>query len=90
MVINNFINNIWKYYRKYFSKFYYKYIMTPKEKAKKLVDKYYHLFSVELEKTIAYYEAKKCALIAVDEILEECRLERDWYWEAVKQEINNF
>jgi hypothetical protein len=43
--------------------------MTPKLKAKELVEKYYHLFSVELENTIADYEAKECALIAVDEIL---------------------
>ena len=27
-------------------------------------------------------------IIAVDEILEECRLQKDWYWEEVKQEIN--
>jgi hypothetical protein len=63
--------------------------MTPKEKAKELVDKYYHLFSVELENTIDLREAKQCALIAVDEILEECRLEKDWYWQEVKTEINN-
>ena len=43
--------------------------MKPKLKAKELVEKYYHLFSVELENTIADYEAKECALIAVDEIL---------------------
>lgn len=61
--------------------------MTPKEKANELVEKYFYLFSVELENTIADYEAKECALIAVDEILEECRLERDWYWQEVKQEI---
>jgi hypothetical protein len=63
--------------------------MTPKEKAKELVDKYYHLFSVELENTIDLREDKQCALIAVDEILEECRLEEDWYWQEVKTEINN-
>ena len=43
--------------------------MTPKEKAQELVDKYYHLFSVELENTIADYEAKECALTAINEIL---------------------
>ena len=61
--------------------------MTPKEKAGELVDKYYHLFSVELENTIDYREAKQCALIVVDELLEECKLRRDWYWLEVKQEI---
>ena len=45
--------------------------MTPKEKAKELIDKYYHLFSVELENTIADYEAKECSLIAVEEMLGE-------------------
>lgn len=45
--------------------------MTPKEKAGELIDKYYHLFSVELENTIADYEAKECALITVEEMLGE-------------------
>ena len=44
--------------------------MTPKEKAKELVEKYFYLFSVELENTIDYREAKQCALIAVDEIIK--------------------
>ena len=68
--------------------------MTPKEKAKDLVEKYYHLFSVTLENTISIYEAKNCALIAIDEILNAI----DWhefetpnlqlyYWEKVKNEI---
>ena len=62
----------------------------PKEKAKELVDKYYHLFSVELENTIADYEAKQCALIAVDEIiwlLNNNQIDIDYY-QQVKQEIN--
>lgn len=69
--------------------------MTPKEKAKELVDKYYHLFSVELENTISHYESKHCALIAVDEILEEHRFDdsdyanrRFKYFQEVKSEIN--
>jgi len=36
--------------------------MTPKEKAKELFDKYF-------EVTNNYYQAKECALIAVDEML---------------------
>ena len=59
--------------------------MTPKEKARELVDKYYHLFSVELENTIADYEAKECAIIAVDEIIKELFYNK--YWLEVKQEI---
>jgi len=70
-------------------------MMTPQEKARELVDKYYHFFSVELENTICIYEAKQCALIAVD-----LRLDGDFiyscieygenslgYWEQVKIEI---
>jgi hypothetical protein len=66
--------------------------MTPKEKAIELVDRYYSLFSLELENTIDITQAKECALIAVDEILGQFR----WrpsdglsYWEEVKQEIEN-
>ena len=63
--------------------------MTPKEKAKELVGKYYHLFSVELENTICIYEAKQCALIAV-EFAKENPLNTDGYnkyLQEVKQEI---
>ena len=37
-------------------------MMTPKEKAKELFDKYF-------EATNNYYQAKQCALIGVDEML---------------------
>jgi len=57
---------------------------NPKELAKELVEKYYHLFSVELENTIADYEAKECALIAVDELIKETGSK---YWYDVKLEI---
>ena len=63
--------------------------MTPKEKAKELVDKYYHLFSVKLENTIADYEAIECALIAVDEIYSNNTDEyKNDFWIEVKNEIN--
>ena len=62
--------------------------MTPKEKAKELVDKF-------KKNTRAYnetngwedsaYDAKQCALIAVYEILKITA--RDDYWNEVKQEI---
>jgi len=73
--------------------------MTPKEKAKELVEKY--------DTTLTYLEskskAKECALIAVDEIyngglnlrygayLDEFEDKQNYYsyWEDVKQEINN-
>jgi hypothetical protein len=54
--------------------------MTPKEKAEEI----YYKFTTYAP---LHSNNKHCALIAVDEILEECVLERDWYWEKVKQEI---
>lgn len=64
--------------------------MTPKEKARELVEKYFYLFSVELENTIADYEAKECALIAVDEIWRAVQFlddETEDFWLDVKIEI---
>ena len=62
--------------------------MTPKDKAKELVDKYAKLY-YDLE--YDYYDDrdKQCALIAVDEILNtfidiDPKLN---YWQEVKQEI---
>jgi hypothetical protein len=62
--------------------------MSPKERAKELVDKF-------KKNTRAYnetngwedsaYDAKQCALIAVHEILQITA--RDDYWKNVKQEI---
>jgi hypothetical protein len=40
--------------------------MTPKEKAQKLVERYYNHSKCNL---LSPFEAKQCALIAVDEIL---------------------
>ena len=63
--------------------------MTPKEKAKELLDQYNFIY---IQNYISIHEVKQCALIAVDEILEifedtngsDYRFE---YWEQVKQEI---
>ena len=74
--------------------------MTPKQKAKELVDNFYQLFPLEMDVTVAegdlsweydgWQQSKKCALIAVDEILSQF----NWkpsngssYWQEVKQEI---
>ena len=62
--------------------------MTPKEKAKELINKYLQVYDGRV------IQAKQCALLAVDEILEifedtnGCyyRLE---YWQEVKQELEN-
>jgi len=70
--------------------------MEAKEKAKELVDKY--------KSIVCYdgYQAKQCALICVDEIIEATKIKTyNWipntleigfkyskYWQEVKQEIN--
>ena len=71
--------------------------MKPRLKAKELVCKYHKIHAIN------NYEVKQCALIAVDEILENVdyffkELENDnlpnkfddeiEYWNEVKQEIN--
>ena len=69
--------------------------MTPKEKAKELFDKMQSQtysyqkyagahYSVE---EIGWEAGKKCALIAVDEILEHCYQVMKPFWMEVKQEI---
>jgi hypothetical protein len=71
--------------------------MTPKEKANELVNKYYGYYTVHMS------IAKKCALIAVNEILNTLKIfpEKDttsksvvnfsvsriMYWVQVKKEI---
>ena len=63
--------------------------MTPKEKAQQLRDKFYfETYNAGLE------EAKDCALIVVNEIIEECdkffeaiSKDRKQYWEKVKKEL---
>ena len=70
--------------------------MTPEEKAKQLVDKYWiYLRADLLYDEEAKEDAKQCALIAVDEVLSiDIMSECDWqienlynYWQEVKQEI---
>ena len=68
--------------------------MTPKEKAWELYHKYRTLEGKFGEKVLYNYEAKECALIAVDEIINDNpniydsdRLNYK-YWNEVKQEIN--
>lgn len=67
--------------------------MTPKEKAEELVNKFY-IEGDMLKESHSYRLAKKCALIAVGEIVSSI----DWhefetpnetfeYWWEVKQEI---
>ena len=76
--------------------------MTPKEKAKELYDKFYFVNSESVELITGEYEmlfslhesdAKQCAIIALDEIIEALEL-NSWqnikqikYYQEIKQEI---
>jgi hypothetical protein len=56
--------------------------MTPKEKAAELIVNY------QLKcKSLNYDEAKQCALIAVDEMIELCESYVTPYYQEVKKEI---
>jgi hypothetical protein len=65
--------------------------MTPKEKAKELVER----FTFICKECNYDWNAKQCALIAVDEIINddwyintfEDLISRKTYWKEVKQEI---
>ena len=63
--------------------------MTPKEKAKELVDKMYDV--MDIQDGDLWKSTKQCALIAVDEILNMKIIRKDEllddYWEDVKHEI---
>jgi hypothetical protein len=59
--------------------------MTPKEKAKELIDKYNFLKEIF---TPSIHEQKQCALIAVDEILKNPTPKQRKLFEKVKEEIN--
>lgn len=66
--------------------------MTPKEKALELVDKfiYYVLDKDFFGDNVDLKNAKKCALIAVDEVLKTIgdKIFSEYkYWQEVKQEI---
>ena len=70
--------------------------MTPKEKAKELINKFNHFHDTKKKEYIIYQdptESIRCALIAVDEILDFMFLSEIensfWinYYNKVKQEI---
>jgi hypothetical protein len=77
--------------------------MTPKEKAEDLINKFY-IKGDMLKESHSYRLAKKCALIAVDEIekslleydnrnntYELQNMDRDFnYWKQVKKELEIF
>jgi hypothetical protein len=73
--------------------------MTPKEKAKELIEKFCEYSHTDYNPTRGGYQfesqianAKQCALIAVGELINVTSGIKGWidgfqYWEAVKQEI---
>jgi hypothetical protein len=67
--------------------------MTPKQKAKELVDKFFE-YSYRVKWDIDknkwehnFDQSKQCALIAVDEILKTNPYKARNYWQEVKTEI---
>ena len=68
--------------------------MTPKEKAKDLVYKFYPSVQWKLGQEDCLDRAKRCSLIVANEIIEELLSGIDFwmerrikYWQEVKQEI---
>ena len=63
--------------------------MTPKEKANELVQSFYNNQSSRSITSVAFNSAKRCALICVDEILENGSKNHNTgeYWIEVEQEI---
>jgi hypothetical protein len=65
--------------------------MTPKEKAKELLDKMNNMpITIEEWNKASDYaknNLKRKALIVVDELIEHCNYANKWYWQEVKQEI---
>jgi hypothetical protein len=68
--------------------------MTPKEKSQELFDKYWEL-NTDFDGLVKYELAKQCALIAVDELIKYVMPDNsfpgynEWFWQEVKQEIEN-
>jgi hypothetical protein len=67
--------------------------MTPKEKAKELVDKLFYAKDEQGFHSYNGYRAKQCALIAVDEMTKYIPniyhndIYKEKYWKQVKKEI---
>jgi hypothetical protein len=65
--------------------------MEAKEKAKQLFNKMYFAEDQDGFHSMNKYRAKQCALIAVDELIKATvPLTSTYYWQEVKQEIENY
>ncbi len=73
-------------------------MMKPKEKAQEIFDKMYQVDDIMGNYPMCFDTAKKCALIAVDVILNDCGA-KDWtgdeacegknYWQEVKSAMSD-
>lgn len=67
--------------------------MTAREKAEELLGKFYQPIDPLHNYPMCYHTAKQCALIAVDELIQELTgsgiVGSSAYWKEVKQEIEN-
>jgi hypothetical protein len=67
--------------------------MTPKEKAKELVEKIIFQIKYNTQPSTVQFVAKQCALIVVDEIIKSNKNfflgHTNDYWQEVQQEIEN-
>jgi hypothetical protein len=68
--------------------------MTPKEKAEELIIKYKQIIKAEWDTECGGYDlhgfeldAKLCALITINELIDSHNNDNKWYWIEVKQEI---
>ena len=66
-------------------------MITPKEKAKELYEKFFYTIpSISDKGQLEHETSKQCALIAVDEILSDMGADRGYeFWSNVKNEIKN-
>jgi len=72
--------------------------MMPRDKARQLVNQFMKYSESGIDNNVKTLKsnAKKCALIAVDEILDilhpnnwQLEIDKYYYWKDVKEEINN-
>lgn len=65
--------------------------MTPKKKAQELFDKYYIICQEFTEEIQCSIQAEQCALVAVDQIIDDMHRRYEIvdyrYWQEVKDEI---
>jgi len=66
--------------------------MTSKEKAIEIYEKFYYQLPSSLMDKVKDCIAQECALISVNELIEEAYFtdgyyDRETYWEEIKQEI---